>query len=300
MHARWLNLHPQVGSLRRPRHLAITVSIIVALGVGTCISVLGLLHQLLVGSRPYANAEQLVVIENHGSYTLEGRAWESPRLSWPDFRDLESQQQHFAGLGAVAWPGRTTLDTGTRARSAERLSVTADLLSVLRARAYRGRLLTAADFAAEAPSVALITVQLWHNHFGADPGVINRVVRIGSQPVSVVGIVQDDVVRFLQPRRTLFEDSEYTGTIVVPATGGSGKRAAARHARQLANRGLPQVLAGPPRDEWPADLGGYGVGRMAHGHLGPRSVALVDRGRAGARGGVCQCSRTDCGRRHPA
>jgi predicted permease len=243
MHTRWLAVRPPSASRRRSRQLAITVSIIVALGVGTCISVLGLLHQLLVGSRPYANAEQLVVIENRGDYELAGEKREDWRLSWLDWKDFEAQQRSFAAVAAATPPSLTTLDTDTRAQSIPHMVVTDTLLPLLGVRPFVGRLLGASDFVPGSPPVVLITRTVWNSQFGGDPGVLGRNVRVDGQPVSIVGVIEDDAVGFLWRKQTLFDSEENHGYVVAPMVAGWQGRAAKSRAFQQGRRDIPMVMA---------------------------------------------------------
>jgi putative ABC transport system permease protein len=230
-----------MGTLRRSRQLAVTVTIIVALGVGTCVSVLSLLHHLVVGSRPFATPETLVVVKNYGAYERPSGKRENAQLSWLDYQDTVAQQHSFVAMGSATSETFATLDTGTRARTTGQVSVTPGLLTPFGVRATRGRLLVAGDFVPGAPPVMLITTALWQHHLGSEPDIVGRTVHINGQIVSIAGVVEDDVVAFQRQRSTLFDRDTFNGCVIVPLVPGGHGEAAKRQAKSQSDRAEPMV-----------------------------------------------------------
>ena len=60
--------------------------------------------------------------------------------------------------------------------------IPADYFSNLGVVAAHGRLVDSRDAAPEAPSAGVLGYDFWQTHFGGDPGVIGRVLRINQQP----------------------------------------------------------------------------------------------------------------------
>ncbi|HEX6938709.1 MAG TPA: ABC transporter permease [Longimicrobiales bacterium] len=54
-----------------------------------------------------------------------------------------------------------------------------------------GRTLQPADERADAPAVVVLGHDLWVRRFGADPGVVGSVVRLGREPATVVGVMPE-------------------------------------------------------------------------------------------------------------
>ena len=72
-------------------------------------------------------------------------------------------------------------------------AVSSTLFGVLGIRPELGRLFTDADDRPGAPaSTVLISHALWRSRFGADPGVIGRVVRLDGQPRTIAGVLPSD------------------------------------------------------------------------------------------------------------
>ena len=67
--------------------------------------------------------------------------------------------------------------------------VSGDYFSTLQVPAARGRLLTPQDDAPGAPPVAVITHRYWQRRFAGDPRILGRTLLVGTQPLTIVGVV---------------------------------------------------------------------------------------------------------------
>ena len=219
----------------------ISLPIVIALGVGANLAILSILYGVFIGPRPFTRANDLVVVENRGAYRLArlDTAVDVPTLSWPDYLDLKTFSRSFAALGALASPEKVTWQPGDRTRWVWRLFVTDDLLRLTGARPVAGRLLDARDFAPGAPSVALVTTALWRRQLGSDPRVVGRAIHVDGRPLTLVGVVADEVVTFLRERKELFDESETDGRLIVPLVAAAAGRGAVLLERRRENRGSP-------------------------------------------------------------
>ncbi len=225
---------------RRSRRVAAGVATVIGLGVGASVAVVTVYEHVFLATRGYEDAHQLVILENRGVYQLgQGLTSERPELSWPDYRDLHARQRTFVAFGAITGPERIVAELGGRLRSTPAAFVSADLFALLGVRAVAGRLLGAADFAAHAPPVALLTEGLWRSHFSSDPHVLGRAIRVEGQPVIIVGVVPDDAIATLSQRKDLFEDSDRNQRLILPLVAGGDGPAAARLSLRAANRTFP-------------------------------------------------------------
>jgi predicted permease len=63
-----------------------------------------------------------------------------------------------------------------------------------------GRLLDAGDCQSRGQTpVAVISAKVWRQHFGSDPAMVGRVIRINSRPVTVVGVAPDRTAGWTRP-----------------------------------------------------------------------------------------------------
>src|SRR5450756_1407435 len=162
-------------------------------------------------------------------------------MSWPDYRDAAARQRSLIALEGVFRPEQTVWDTGERVRSTWRVTVTPGLLSLLGIRAALGRTLSQADFQPGAPRVTLLTERLWRHQLASDRAVVGRVVHFDGLAFTVVGVVADDVVGFLQERKDFLDDAQQSECLVVPfVPRGEGQRERLL-ALNLENRGFPAL-----------------------------------------------------------
>jgi predicted permease len=203
---------------RRSPGLATAVAVTIGLGVGSNLAVFALLRAAFVPPTPYADAAALVVVQNTGAYHYGGslsQGLPSPRVSSPDLKDLEDQQRSFTGLAGID-DGVAVMTGLDRPRSVCRILMTPRTFEVLRVKPLAGRVLSAADFAADAPGAAVLSSDLWQTRFGSDPGVIGRGVALDGQPFTIVGVVAEDAFGLLRQRTGLFQPGGRDRCVITP------------------------------------------------------------------------------------
>ena len=126
------------------------------------------------------------------------RGWRAPErtvLVWPEegqslgqLTTLQQESQVFETLGAwVAQPAVIALDDGGETTSAVLLSPA--LFDALSARPVLGRGLAEDDGQVGAEPVMVLGRGLWTRVFGADPGVVGRVIEVNGVSRRVVGVM---------------------------------------------------------------------------------------------------------------
>lgn len=206
----WRDIVISARLFRRSPGLAASVALTIGLGVGASLAIFGLLHDTLIGRSPFRDADRLVVIENTGRYYYGGRVSEglvSPKISGPDWVDVEAQSRTLSEMGALAQLSGV-MTGGDRPRPIWRTLVTPRLFTVLAVSPRLGRVLEEADFKAGAEPAAVLTESMWRRHFSSDVNVIGRAIRIDDQAFTVVGVVPDSVLRFLQQPEGLLDPVE--------------------------------------------------------------------------------------------
>lgn len=112
------------------------------------------------------------------------------RVSWLDYRDLAAQATMLESVGA--WAPITNALAGAGTSEFEHGEfVSGDYFRAVRLRPLRGRLIGPSDDEAGAPPVVVLSAGLWRQRFGRNPGVVGTVVKIGGQPLEVIGIAPD-------------------------------------------------------------------------------------------------------------
>ncbi|HYW05901.1 MAG TPA: ABC transporter permease, partial [Longimicrobium sp.] len=138
--------------LFRTRGFLLLVVIAIAMGIGANTTVFSVLNTLVLKPLPFPQAGELVYLDEQSPHRGTGE-WMS--TSYPDFQDWRAQSRSFRGMAAfqdapfdLAGPGGAERASGAM--------VSADLFTVLRARAIVGRALAAADGAPSAPPVVVL------------------------------------------------------------------------------------------------------------------------------------------------
>ena len=162
--------------------VSLAVVVILGLGVGVTTAAYAVVRPVLLAALPYPAASELFV-PTHGRSPDAGTAF-SPA----DWRDYASGNHSLAGLAAYAsWPVNLVgVAEPLRLRS---VIVSGDFFAVLGAPAALGRVSGPGDDRAEAPAVAVLSDRGWRHLFGADPGLIGRIIYLNAQPVTVVGVM---------------------------------------------------------------------------------------------------------------
>ena len=143
---------------------------------------------------PFAAPEQLVRV-------WQTTAGNSQRGSFSPgvFLDVQRESRSLAGAAGYigTFAGVALGSDPVRLPGAE---VTAGFFEVLGATAARGRVFTTAS---DATGAALVVLSdgAWRQHFGADPQVVGRTLRVDGQPYEVVGVMAPD---FAFPQRAQF------------------------------------------------------------------------------------------------
>lgn len=174
--------------LRKDRGFTAAVVVTLALGIGGNAAIFSVIDQLLLRPLPYPAGDQLVTV--YESFPGLGALPPRPRnvvspANWLDWQRDSQTLHEFAAYYSFAG---TVTGVGDPFRVKSHL-VSAEFFPLLGVRPLLGRALTEDDDRPKAPRVTVLSHPLWVSHFGSDPGVIGRVVRIDDDPVEIVGVM---------------------------------------------------------------------------------------------------------------
>jgi predicted permease len=158
-----------------------------ALGIGSNTAIFSLIDAVLLKMLPVERPEQLYFIQNVGPRRPEGGA-----PPYPCFARFRDQNHSFTGLAAFTGFGqRIKIDGQLEEVSGHRVS--GNFFSLLGINAVQGRVFGPAYDAAPGQGgpdglVAVISYNYWTSRFGRDPAVIGKVVQLGADPVTIIGV----------------------------------------------------------------------------------------------------------------
>lgn len=235
----WLDIRHAARRLRRRPAFTLASVLTLGLGLGAATSVFALVHAVVLSPLPYPEAHRLVDVDHAGPGVGAERGL---GITYGFYRFYAQTVQGADSWGMYSPIEQTLVGAGDPVQLSG-MRVTPSLGDVLRVPAELGRWFTAAEGEPGAPLTVVLSHRLWRDRFGADTGVIGRVIDFGGLPREVVGVM---------PASFAFPSASTMFWLprVVPATGigGWNERAVAR----LAGDVDAEALAGEIVSRYPA------------------------------------------------
>ena len=161
--------------VRAPGH-ALTIIVVVALGVAVNTAVFAIFDGMVFRTLAVPRPERLVHISGGGD--------DRPGISYGIIERLKQRTDLFEGIaGWSETPKPVEVNGETRIALVSR--VDPDIHRVMGARAMMGRVLTTAD----AGPVAVVSAQFWRDRLASDPAALGRTVRSGDFAFTIVGVM---------------------------------------------------------------------------------------------------------------
>ena len=158
-----------------------------ALGIGANTAIFSLIDAVLLKMLPVERPQELYLIQNVGPRNQTGTA-----PPYPCFEQFRAGAQSFTGLAAFTRQSPKLRIDGQLEEVSGQL-VSGNYFSLLGVRAVLGRTIGPADDTVPGRGgpdglVAVISHNYWARRFGRDPAVIGKVVQLGNDPVTIVGV----------------------------------------------------------------------------------------------------------------
>ena len=232
-----------------------TAAIAVAIALGTLY--FEALDKLMHPRLPIPNADRIVAIG-----TWDDSASTPEERTLHDFAFWRDQVKTVDQLGAAVVFQRNLATEDRRVEPVRGAEISSSAFRMLGARPLLGRTLTEQDERQAEPPVVIISHTLWKARFDSDPGVIGRVIQLGTVTATIVGVMPEG---FGFPRRErIWAPLRVDGATLAPR----GGPAASVFGRLAPNASI---------DEARAELRVVGARLAAsfpqtHKHLSPRVV----------------------------
>ena len=170
---------------RRPGFTAIAV-LSLALAIGGNTLIYGLIDGFVLHPFSYPEPDRLVSVGVSFPKVSSETSYVEV-LSPAEYADIRSARS-FSSLGAFDL-GNRNISGGDVPERVFTALVLDDLFPVMGMAPALGRGFTHEELAPGGPRVAIISHRLWQTRFGADPKVLDRPIRIGSESTSIVGVM---------------------------------------------------------------------------------------------------------------
>lgn len=175
----WIrDLRYALRSLKRSPGFTAGVVLSLALGIGTDVTMLGLVDSLLLEPPAYVrDVRDLVDIRVR---------------TYPDYVDLRDQTHSFSGVGAWYAPPRPyAITDGARVVPVQQMLASASLFPVLGVRPFLGRFYDPEEDRPGGPHVAVLGYGLWKQQFGGARDVVGRTLRVAGDLYTIIGVAPE-------------------------------------------------------------------------------------------------------------
>src|SRR5262245_15859858 len=171
-------------TLRRNRLFAAFAIVTLGLGIGANTAIFSVIDGVLLKPLPYASGDRLVVINQ--STRLASRP--NASVSIKELYDYRDKASTFDALVEYHQMNFDLLRKGNPDRVSTGV-VSHDFFNVLGIAPILGRTFVAGDDEPGAEAVLVLSYPYWQKAFGADTGVVGRIVQMNDRPHTIVGVL---------------------------------------------------------------------------------------------------------------
>jgi predicted permease len=180
--------------LRRSPGFAATAVLTLALGIAANVIVFGVLQALILRPLDVPHPDRVM------SLSLSTSAF--PFVAWPEVRDVRDGNTLLSAVAAYSM-GNFGMEANASTRPAWGYEVSGQYFEVAAIKPFLGRLLQRADDDHPGASeAAVLSWPAWKSHFGADPNIVGKTVRLNKHPYTIVGVTPegfDGTEKLFQP-----------------------------------------------------------------------------------------------------
>jgi predicted permease len=170
---------------QRPGFTAI-ILLTMALGIGANAAIFSVLDAVLLRPLPYNQPERLIKVWTR--FTGIGAPNDQNWVSAPELRDLQQLNHSFSDLAAVSG-GSFNLGIKGSPQRVVGAAVTPNLFSMLGVQPQFGRNFLPEEAQPGRDHEVILSHEIWHRVFAANPNIVGTTIRIDGAPYSVIGIM---------------------------------------------------------------------------------------------------------------
>ena len=169
--------------VRQPMY-ALTVVLLMTLGIAGNAAVFRVYNGLFLRPLPFENPEQLVNLDE----TAPQWDLEFLNIAYRDFDTWRAENGTFQSMAVIDYGGGTLI-AGGEPRRVSFLQASHDIDDVLRIEPTLGRFFGPEEDHPDGPRAMLLTQGFWEQEFGADPDVLGTTVSLNGFPIEIIGVL---------------------------------------------------------------------------------------------------------------
>ena len=171
--------------LGRERAFALTIVIVLALGIAVTGTFFTLMNGIVLRGLPLDSVDRIVDVSSRDG---QGRV---RRMSFADFEDVKRAARSFRAVAAFSGGPMSVADADQPAERVEGAYVSAGILTLLGEVPIVGRDFGGQDDQQDAPAVVILGKSLWERRYGVRASLIGETVRINGTHATVVGVMPE-------------------------------------------------------------------------------------------------------------
>ena len=179
----WADLRLALQQFTASPAFTLTALATLALGIGATTAIFSVVNTVLLKPLTYPDPDHLALFfETDGQ-----RAFSA--VSIPEFHFWQEQSNLFQDLSASDTDSIGLNLTGDHPEVVHGLHVTEKYFHLFGAQTVLGRTFTPAEENPNAGRTAVLSYNLWKNHFASDPNIMGKSISLGGDPYTVIGVV---------------------------------------------------------------------------------------------------------------
>jgi putative ABC transport system permease protein len=187
--------------LKRPGFTLMAIFTL-SLGVGASTAIFSAVNPILFESLPYPEARQMMMMWDHGP---DGTRQE---VTFGTYREIVERSRSFESL-TVMRPWQPTITGQAEPERLEGQRVSASYFPVLSVMPTLGRSFDSSDDRPNGSKVAILSDKLWRRRFGADLGILGRLISLDDDNYTVVGVMPNSFENVLAPSADVWTLLQY-------------------------------------------------------------------------------------------
>ena len=175
-----------IRSLAKSPALTLVATIALTLGIGLTTTMFSIVYGVLLKGLPFPGGGRIVEV-NRTNLAQHRRHLGMPIAEYVDYRD---RQKSFDRISAYADGTMNVSGAGVPERYSGAW-VTASFFDIAPTKPLLGRVILPGEDTPQGQKVVVLGYGLWKRRFGGDPAVLGQVMRVNSQPFTIVGVLPE-------------------------------------------------------------------------------------------------------------
>ncbi len=158
-----------------------------ALGIGANTAIFSVVNTVLLKPLTYPDADRMV--EFFQTTANGGTLLASSLANIPMFHVYQRQTSVFQEVAALDFTSPGFNLTGDRPEQLRGIHVTESYFRLFGAHPILGRTFTPQEDSPHGGKVVVLSYGLWQRRFGGDPAITGKVISLGNEPYTIVGVI---------------------------------------------------------------------------------------------------------------